>query len=574
MPLVVEILSGSRRGHRVVFDKPVVTLGRHPDNDVVFDAVAEPLVSAFHAEIREVGAGRHVILDRGSSNGTWAGGDRFTQLAFEGRLEVRLAQSGPVVALMPMLAVPAQAGDAVTVPDGAVRAAKGPAIDPMVVAPTVDGPVQAWSAAADAEAPELAPPGGYRGPARIGGPMPGDFSPPGGAPSPLAAPSTGRGAAEPARGQAPMPTVPSWQRASVSLPTERMGVPSPARLGMTAQIRAVAGDMVRRTSRRFWVAVVVLALLLAGTAVFLALVLTGTVTLGGAPEGSTTPRTAGPGSGAEAGTTAAAAVPAVPQHPSAKEIVAGNQDAIFLLGAEILGRSEGFCTGFALTPRILATNAHCVIEMQKIWEALGPGQGVFAYQNGHPGVKHRVQFAIMHPEYKEDETDAIYPDIGLAVIEGRTDRQVKLASKQRAAQLRVGDRVYLLGFPGALNSAESPVATLTEGILGRLTDLGQRKAEPEDSVLLQHSAFTTKGTSGSPLFDENGEVIGINTGYYRGESEQQRLDPVTGRVRDEMVTQDLQNYAIGMRVDLVHDLLQLLYERIPGTQEPGADGGP
>ena len=69
------------------------------------------------------------------------------------------------------------------------------------------------------------------------------------------------------------------------------------------------------------------------------------------------------------------------------------------------------------------------------------------------------------------------------------------------------------------------------------------------------------------MLDENGEVIGINTGYYRGESEQQRLDPVTGRVRDEMVTQDLQNYAIGMRVDLVHDLLQLLYERIPGTEE-------
>lgn len=153
------------------------------------------------------------------------------------------------------------------------------------------------------------------------------------------------------------------------------------------------------------------------------------------------------------------------------------------------------------------------------------------------------------------------------MIEGHTDQQVRLATKARAAKLRVGDRVYLLGFPGALNSTESPVATLTEGIVSRLTDLGQRKAAPEQSVLIQHSAFTTKGTSGSPLLDENGEVIGINTGYYRGESEQQRLDPVTGRVRDEMVTQDLQNYAIGMRVDLVHDLLQLLYERIPGTQE-------
>jgi S1-C subfamily serine protease len=286
---------------------------------------------------------------------------------------------------------------------------------------------------------------------------------------------------------------------------------------------------------------------------------------GGGGERAASPAAAVPATDAAGG---AGAIPA--PKPSAKEIVERNKDAIYLLGAELLGRGEGFCTGFALTPRILATNAHCVKEMQKVWQALGDGQGVFAYQNEHPGVKFRVLFALMDPAYKEDDSDAIYPDIGLAVIDGRADRQVRLASKARAAQLRTGDHIYLLGFPGALNSAESPVATLTTGIVERLTDLSQRLASPETSVLLQHSAFTTKGTSGSPLFGEDGEVIGINTGYYRGESEQQRLDPVTGKVRDEMVTQDLQNYAIGMRIDLVHDLLRLLYERIPDTREEGA----
>ena len=268
-------------------------------------------------------------------------------------------------------------------------------------------------------------------------------------------------------------------------------------------------------------------------------------------------------------TPAAAHVP-----PSTKEIVTRNKGAIFLLGAELLGRSEGFCTGFALTARILATNAHCVVEMRKIWDALGNGQGVYAYQNENPGVKFRILFALMDPAYKEDESDTIYRDIGLAVVEGRTPRQVRLASKARAADLHMGDHVYLLGFPGALNSAESPVATLTSGIIERLTGLDQRMAPAEGSVLIQHSAYTTKGTSGSPLFDEQGEVIGINTGYYRGESEQKRLDPVTGEVRGEMVTQDLQTYAIGMRVDLVHDLLRLLYERIPGTREEDSSAPP
>ncbi|MBI5490690.1 MAG: trypsin-like peptidase domain-containing protein [Deltaproteobacteria bacterium] len=545
MPLIVEILSGSRRGDRLVLEKSTVTFGRHPDNDVVFDGSLETLVSAFHAEAREIGPGRWVFADRGSSNGTWAGAERLREMVLEGRVEVRLAQSGPRLALVPLAAVPAQAGDAFVTPAPLPRPPAAPGLDPLVVAPTVDGPAAA-----------------YRGPARIGRLIV-EPSPPGGALVPQPPPG------EPAAGRAARvgppegDEVPPWQRTAPP--------PGPAMLAgtglpvtTTQRIRAVAGDMVRRSSRRFWTVIAVLAALLVGTAVVLTLVLTGVISFGETRSGAERNQTAAPPVALDAGGPAPAAAPVT---ASAKEIVAANKDAIFLLGAELLGKSEGFCTGFALTARILATNAHCVIEMRKIWEALGNGQGVFAYQNEHPGVKFRILFALMDPGYKEDESDAIYPDIGLAVIEGRAPREVRLASKSRALELHMGDHVYLLGFPGALNSAESPVATLTSGIVERLTDLGQRMAPAERSVLIQHSAYTTKGTSGSPLFDDQGEVIGINTGYYRGESEQQRLDPVTGRIRGEMVTQDLQTYAIGMRVDLVHDLLRLLYERIPGTRE-------
>lgn len=549
MPIVVEVLSGARRGHRVVLHKPVVTLGRHPDNDVVFDALSEAMVSAFHAELREEAPGRWVILDRGSSNGTWAGGDRFTQLAFDGRIEVRLAQGGPRVALMPLLAVPAQAADAVTLPEGPPRP-QPPAIDPLVVAPTLDTAVSS-----------------FRGPGRVGAST--DASPPGGAP---ASPPVVSAPAEPRPSPEPAPALPTWQRPQALGPPAGAPDGAPFRPGMTAQIRSVAGEIVRRSSRRFWVAVSVLGVLLAAATTLLGLALTGTLDFGtGRPNPRTPPSPTGTAAADAVPSTPAAETPGQPQ-AAVKRIVAENKDAIFLLGAEVLGRSEGFCTGFALTSRILATNAHCVLEMQKIWKVLGDGLGVYAYQNEHPGVKHRVQFALMHPGYAEDDSDAIYPDIGLAVLATRTDRQVRLAPKERAAELRVGDRVYLLGFPGALNNTDSPVATLTEGIVSRLTDLTQRKADPAGAVLIQHSAFTTKGTSGSPLFDETGAVIGINTGYYRGEAEQQRVDPVTGRVRDEVVTQDLQNYAIGMRVDLVHDLLRLLYERIPGAQD-GPDAG-
>lgn len=192
----------------------------------------------------------------------------------------------------------------------------------------------------------------------------------------------------------PMPEVPTWQRPPLGPQLAGMGIgpDERRRLGVTAQIRAVAGDMVRRTSRRFWVAVVVLAVLLAGAGVFLVLVLAGTIRLGEA--GGRAAGRAGPAvvQAADALTEVTGAAAAL---PAPKEIVERNRDAIFLLGAELLGKSEGFCTGFALTPRILATNAHCVLEMQKIWAALGDGQGVFAYQNEHPGVKHRIRFALM-----------------------------------------------------------------------------------------------------------------------------------------------------------------------------------
>ena len=58
-------------------------------------------------------------------------------------------------------------------------------------------------------------------------------------------------------------------------------------------------------------------------------------------------------------------------------------------------------------------------------------------------------------------------------------------------------------------------------------------------MLLQHSAVTSRGTSGSPLFDENGLVIGINAGGYEAAGAPQagynyamRIDLLAGLIRD------------------------------------------
>jgi pSer/pThr/pTyr-binding forkhead associated (FHA) protein len=272
MPIVVEILSGARRGQRAVLEKPLVTLGRHPDNDIVFDERSEGLVSAFHAELHEIGPGRWVLDDRGSSNGTWVAGSRVTELAFEGRLEVQLAHDGPRVALMPLTVVPAQAADALATPGAMPRPTVPAGIDPLVVAPTMDGPHA-----------------GYRGPGRIGAAS-AERTPAKGSPASPLYPSAPERPGATEAGGGPGSDVPPWQRTVSSAgPTvgSAMGRPPIT----TAQIRAVAGDMVRRSSRRFGVVVAVLSLLLLGTGVMLALVLTGTVPLGGGGGGR------GPGDG-------------------------------------------------------------------------------------------------------------------------------------------------------------------------------------------------------------------------------------------------------------------------------------
>lgn len=73
--LVVTHFGSTLAGRRQRFEKPVVTLGRRPENDVVFDRVLDALVSGTHAEVR-VDARGVAVCDLGSTNGTFVNGRR------------------------------------------------------------------------------------------------------------------------------------------------------------------------------------------------------------------------------------------------------------------------------------------------------------------------------------------------------------------------------------------------------------------------------------------------------------------------------------------------------------------
>jgi pSer/pThr/pTyr-binding forkhead associated (FHA) protein len=77
--VVIDHVAGTRRGHRQEFPAGTrIRFGRHPECEVSFDPQRDIDASSRHAELRTVDAG-WVLVDLGSSNGTYVEGRRITE---------------------------------------------------------------------------------------------------------------------------------------------------------------------------------------------------------------------------------------------------------------------------------------------------------------------------------------------------------------------------------------------------------------------------------------------------------------------------------------------------------------
>jgi hypothetical protein len=98
----------------------------------------------------------------------------------------------------------------------------------------------------------------------------------------------------------------------------------------------------------------------------------------------------------------------------------------------------------------------------------------------------------------------------LGIVEFWTDHQMPAVSMRPEAP-RAGEHVWLVGFPWV-----QPVA-ITQGYIGdpRPRDLGDISQDPSDplveAAIVRIAVFGNPGNSGSPVFDDNGEVIGVLT---------------------------------------------------------------
>lgn len=94
MRVVIDHIAGSRAGQRQEFPAAEgpsrVRFGRHPECEVSFDPHRDIDASSRHAELRAGGDGSAwVLVDLGSSNGTYVDGHRVT--------EAQIAASTPVI---------------------------------------------------------------------------------------------------------------------------------------------------------------------------------------------------------------------------------------------------------------------------------------------------------------------------------------------------------------------------------------------------------------------------------------------------------------------------------------------
>ena len=467
--------------------KDVIRFGRAPDADVVFNADYDRDASAHHAEVRHEGA-RWFLVDLQSRNGTYLRGQRLTdRVPLASGDEITFGLKGPRVRLEYDASVPAPA--------------QRQASAPQIVA-----------------APRPAPPPPQR---------PQAHSAPASAPALVEAPAAGKRV-----GQRTMAVMISSAVAAV-----RGRGPQHSTQELTAhidrQVDAATAGQKRIT--------LFLAVLLIG-----ALVGLGGLILWSSQSNDDIDKLR---------SDLAKLPPEDPRrkdiegrlgslHPSnasfGRNLYDRSKKGVFMLAAG----GEGFCTAFAVRPNILATNAHCIFAARR---HVG---GIVALENeGRAQTSYSVSSMTPHPGYRDNDANSLTPDVGIVTISGKSAIVLDLAARDEIAGSGAGDDVYMIGFPGRLMDASNPAATFLAAHIGRITNASGRPGAFAENWLIQHDAPTTAGTSGSPIFNGRGKVIGINAGgYLEGDDE-----TIAGK-KTEVVKAS--PYKFGMRIDLLDAILR------------------
>jgi pSer/pThr/pTyr-binding forkhead associated (FHA) protein len=508
---------GHNAGTNVTFSGDVVRFGRAPENEVPFDPTHDRDASGSHAEIRREGGG-YVLIDRNSKNGTFVNGARVARHVLRSGDEIGFGTKGPRVRVD--FEEPAKAPTR-TVAEEGPRTERDPSLTPVVSAPVANAPAPMPHAPmphapmqhAPMRPPPAAPPQAFHAPS---------------APSPhVPAPAAGARV-----GQRTMAVM---IQSAVAAATGR------SKPQKTQEIAAIVHREVlvaTRGQRRAMVWLGTLMVLLLGGAA--ALFLWGRQSDDDVSKLRTELASLPPGDARRKEIEGRLGTLHPPNASFGRDLYDRSKKGIFMLSAG----GQGFCTAFAVKPSLLATNARCVSLAKRL------GGPVLALENeGQGKVSYLVSDLRTHPAYRESDEENLTPDVAVVTISGKAAVVLQLASSAELSTMGVGDAVYVIGFPGRLTDVANPAATFLDGHIGRLTNAAGRPAAFAETWLVQHDAATTRGMSGSPVFNGQGRVVAVNGASYREEDDQTIAGKKTEVVKDSP-------YKLALRVDLLGALVK------------------
>ena len=515
--LVITCTRGARRGARFEFDQERVTIGRRPDNDLCLDPEEDKKASGHHAEITRDEAG-YVLTDLGSTNGTYVHGEAVAgSLRLEDGAKVELGRGGPViqVRLLPRSDVPDPADDTGEAPVSSGRTAvyrqmmletvrrssrKLKVMIGVLAVTLVGGAIGVWlllrhsDAAHKRELEETQARVDREARRRL---------------------EDKRDAARSRKDleRRVKRTSDALAKTSKALTDSRTALATTdgALQALRVQIRKTDGEAKKKLEDQ----------------------------------------------ARELEHTKAAhqkALDALARKSGAAEFIAKEyRYGLFMLIGQQGGEQFGFCTAFAVNRSgLLATNAHCVVRgIQPIDQAAGT---VLARMNQKPERTYRVQRWRVHPRYANT---ARSPDVALLWLDLGGDTlpmAMPLASPERVRALVPGQAIYTMGFPGRVMNEARPAADFRETVISRVTGFDNSPDSPERNQLVWHAALTSKGTSGSPIFDAEGQVVAVNNGGLSARPVY-TPDPATGKLKRSWAY-DAHGLNFGIRVDALADMLK------------------
>lgn len=189
------------------------------------------------------------------------------------------------------------------------------------------------------------------------------------------------------------------------------------------------------------------------------------------------------------------APPALAQEPSTADVVAAALPAVVLLIQEHpakpgVAASTSFGAGFLTRDGLVVTSLHVIDGEGKLSAMLyKPGRQSYTPMDG--GLM-RLLFenqADLVP-IERVSADAV-TDLAVLRVSADTSHLPKLVWSSE--DVRPGDRVLALGHP------QETVWSFSEGVVGAL-----------QYGILQHTAIVGPGSSGGPLLNARGEVVGVN----------------------------------------------------------------